>query len=99
VGAASGVGVELDLRLVRRATPRGFEELAAALGLDPVAVALAGGEDYVLLFTLPAAVEPPPAFRCARIGTVTRRRELVMLDRDGRRLRLPRLGWDHLDHE
>lgn len=94
---ASGVGVELDLRLVRQATSRDFEALATALGLDPVAVALAGGEDYVLLFTLPDGIEPPAAFRCVRIGTITRSRRTVMLDRDGRRHPLPRLGWDHLD--
>lgn len=94
---ASGVGVELDLRQVRRATSPRFEELAVALGLDPVAVALAGGEDYVLLFTLPVSVEPPPSLRCRRVGTVTRGRRLLMLDRDGRRHPLPRLGWDHLD--
>jgi len=97
--AASGVGVELDLRLVKRATSRGFEGLATALGLDPVAVALAGGEDYVLLFTLPQTVAPPPAFRCVRIGRIVRGAAVVMLDRDGHRLHLPRLGWDHLDHD
>jgi thiamine-monophosphate kinase len=95
--AASGVGCELDLRLLRRATSRGFEALATALGLDPVAVALAGGEDYVLLFSLPESLAPPAAFSCRRIGRVTAGRSVVLLDRDGRRHPLPRLGWDHLE--
>jgi len=96
---ASGVGAELDLPALRNATSRGFESLAVALGLDPVAVALAGGEDYVLLFTLPPAVEPPASFRCVRVGRIVRGRSVVMIDREGRRHPLPNLGWDHLDRE
>lgn len=94
---ASGVGAELDLPAVRKATSRGFEPLATALGLDPVAVALAGGEDYVLLFTLPTTLAPPRAFRCTRVGRIVSGRAIVMIDRDGRRHPLPNLGWDHLD--
>ena len=67
------------------------------LGLDPIAVALAGGEDYVLLFTLPPKVEPPPRFGCTRIGRIVRGREVVFLDAAGKRHVLPALGWDHLD--
>ncbi len=93
---ASGVGCELDLRLVHAATAPRHDELALALGLDPVAVALAGGEDYVLLFTLPAAIAPPARFGCARVGRIVRGRSLAMLDADGRRLPLPLFGWDHL---
>ena len=96
VCVASGAGAELDLRLLRRATPPRFEELAAALELDPIAVALAGGEDYVLLFTLPAGVEPPARFGCRRVGRIVAGRSLSMLDASGRRLSLPSLGWDHL---
>jgi thiamine-monophosphate kinase len=94
---ASGVGAELDLPALRAATPRGFESLAVALGLDPIAVALAGGEDYVLLFTLPAAITPPAAFRCVRVGRIVRGRSVVMIDREGHRHPLPNLGWDHLE--
>jgi len=94
---ASGVGAELDLRLLRRAVAPLHEELAAALTIDPIAVALAGGEDYVLLFTLPEDVAPPPRFGAARVGTITRSRRVVFLDAAGRPHPLPRLGWDHLD--
>jgi len=96
IATASGRGVELDLRLVKRATSPRFEALATALGLDPIAVALAGGEDYVLLFTLPSGVEPPAALGARPIGRVVASRESVMLDRDGRGQPLPELGWDHL---
>jgi thiamine-monophosphate kinase len=81
VTTASGVGAEIDLRRVRRATAPGFERLAEALELDPIAVALAGGEDYVLLFTLPPGIAPPARFRARCIGTVTRDRALILLDR------------------
>lgn len=97
--SASDVGAELDLPALRRATSRDFESLAVALGLDPVAVALAGGEDYVLLFTLPPSVEPPAAFRCVRVGRIVRGSRVVMIDREGGRHDLPNLGWDHLDGE
>jgi thiamine-monophosphate kinase len=97
VCVASGVGAELDLRLVKRATPARFEALAEALGLDPIAVALAGGEDYVLLFTLPAGIAPPVRFGCLRVGRMARGRAVTMLDAGGVRHPLPKLGWDHLD--
>lgn len=94
---ASNVGAELDLRLLRRAVVPEHEALATALGLDPIAVALAGGEDYVLLFTLPATVTPPDRFACTRIGTITRQRTVHFLDATGAPHPLPALGWDHLD--
>ncbi len=94
---ASGVGAEIDLGLLKKATPPRFEEVAEALGLDPIAVALAGGEDYVLLFTLPASVSPPSRFRCVRVGRIVRGRHLAMIDGAGEQMTLPRLGWDHLD--
>lgn len=93
---ASGVGAEVDLHLLHAAVPPRFDDLAEALGLDPIAVALAGGEDYVLLFTLPVDVEPPARFRAVRVGRVLRGRRLVMLDAAGARHPLPHLGWDHL---
>ena len=96
VCVASGVGAELDLRLVRRATPPGFEALASALELDPIAVALAGGEDYALLFTLPETISPPARFRCFRVGRIVRGRKLAMIDGSGNSLPVPNLGWDHL---
>lgn len=96
---ASGVGAELDLRLLHEATAPRFDALATALELDPVAVALAGGEDYVLLFTLPGSIEPPPRFGCLPVGRILPGRRAWMLDRDGKRHPLPRLGWDHLEEE
>jgi thiamine-monophosphate kinase len=89
----SGVGALLEAK--RLPLPRGFAALAARLRADPLALALGGGEDYVLLFTLPAAATPPAGFPCHAIGAVTRRRALRWR-RDGAEEPLPHLGWDHL---
>lgn len=89
---ASGIGATIDaaaLPLSPHAT-----RLAAALAVDAQELALAGGEDYVLLFSLPASSRPPAG--CTPIGRIERR--------GGMRLRrgtgtepLPSRGWDHLD--
>ena len=91
---ASGVGAEVELSALP--LPRGLPALAGRLGLDPRRLALGGGEDYVLLFTLPPG-EPPPAAGCTRIGAVTARRGLTAVGDDGRPRALDESGWDHLD--
>lgn len=76
-----------------------FEELCQAIDRDPEELALGGGEDYVLLFTLPPGKHPLPSAHCQQIGTITRdgaRRRSLRLIRDGRSEVLPALGWDHL---
>ena len=93
LGEASGTGAEVEIARLPRAP--GFARLAAAIDHDPVALALGGGEDYTLLFSLAAEVPPPSGFSCRRIGTVIAGRRFWMIDRDGRRP-LPDLGWDHL---
>jgi thiamine monophosphate kinase len=61
-------------------------------------LALEGGEDYVLLFTLPPDLAPPPELGGRRIGTITPRgrKDRVFIVHDGVRRRLPDAGWDHL---
>ncbi len=93
---ASGVGAEIDLAQLHRALAPRFEPLAAALDLSAVGLALGGGEDYVLLFTLRPGVAPPRGHRALRIGTILDGRALRLRDAAGRRHPLPRLGWDHL---
>jgi thiamine-monophosphate kinase len=89
----SGVGAEVvaeELPLSGR-----FATLCGAIGADPLSLALGGGEDYVLLFTLPEGIEPEePGAR--KIGKITRSARLV-LRQDGRLRDLPALGWDHLE--
>jgi thiamine-monophosphate kinase len=79
LAAASGGPLAAELEQARIPVPRGFKAACRRAGLDPERVALQGGEDYELLFTLrPAA---PVARELTRrlgvpvteIGRVTRR--------------------------
>lgn len=89
----SGVGCELEEgALALRADAR---RLAVHLGREPLELLLAGGEDYVLLFTLP----PDADFRhpgCRPIGRITPRPGLRLRRTDGTIEPLPAGGWDHL---
>lgn len=79
----------------------GFETLCAVLGEDPLELALGGGEDYVLLFTLPPDDEPPAEHGCYPIGHLEEgnsEAETVLLV-DGERRPMPALGWDHLEDD
>ena len=89
----SSAGTEIDAEAFP--LPDRFTALCAALGSDPLSLALGGGEDYVLLFTLPAGTAPPAHFGCHRIGRITGGGR-IMIVRDGVRSELPALGWDHL---
>lgn len=79
--------------------PTCFRDLAESLCLDPRTRALAGGEDYVLLFTLPRGLEPDASLQCRRIGQIVRDREILVQDENGDISPLPDLGWDHLRRE
>jgi len=90
---ASGAGAEVDAGALPFADR--FAMLCETIGADQLALALTGGEDYVLMFTLPEGIEPGAG---RRIGRITGRRDVVLL-RDGKRSPLPDLGWDHLTAE
>jgi thiamine-monophosphate kinase len=87
----SGVGATVDAS--RLPTAPLFAELAGHCGLVASDLALAGGEDYVLLFALPPKVRPSLGFGAFEIGEL----------RSGRGIRVsgaplpPRPGWDHLE--
>jgi thiamine-monophosphate kinase len=62
-------------------------------------MALHGGEDYELLFTVPPKKvkrlrEAPGFFELTAIGEITAKRDLVIVSTDGRQQRLQSLGWD-----
>jgi thiamine-monophosphate kinase len=63
---ASGVGAEIDARRVP--TPRGFEAACRRLKRDPLRLALGGGEDYELLFTVSGNTPGSEALE-RRLGT------------------------------
>jgi len=89
--SSCGAEVELD----RLPHAENFESLARELESESESLALAGGEDYVLLFTLETGVEPPARLGCRRIGRTIEDRHVYQI-RGGRRRRLAPLGWDHL---
>lgn len=87
---------EVGARIERERLPaaRDNARLAARLDVSLQQAMLFGGEDYVLLFTLPPAVQPPSGTGCRRIGWIqaTRRVELIA---GNRRQPLPDRGFDH----
>ena len=91
LAAASGVGATVDAGALP--LPSHAARLATALGTHPLELALRGGEDYVLLFTLPATARAPAG--CVRIGDIEKRGGL-RLHRAGLIDELPASGWDHL---
>ena len=93
---ASGVGARVwSERLPKVVVPRELQKL----GLDPLRLALDGGEDYELLFTVP----PRLALRLPRtilgvpvttIGEITLEKRILLIDDAGRAEPLPAQGWD-----
>ncbi len=100
-------GLAIDARRIARASGVELNLLQALLPLDPVAggdlkFALAGGEDYELMFTAPTgartrilALGREMAVRLTRIGSVERGAGVVLEDRDGRRIDPGQGGYDH----
>jgi thiamine-monophosphate kinase len=98
LAAASGVG----LRIEGEALPvaEGVAEVAAALGRDPLQLAVSGGEDYELLASIPARgldlerLRDSAEVAIARVGEVVAERG-VEIRLPGGRL-LESRGFDHL---
>lgn len=94
--AASGVGAQLDMTKLPLVTIHGAE---LRRKLDPLQLALHGGDDYELLFTLPSrkAKFLPKAFggvSLTAVGRITRKKTLLVVDESGRAHRLLAGGWD-----
>lgn len=78
------------------------KEILKKLGkryIDPVQLALHGGEDYELLFTVPQRLvnqlRSAPGFaELSLIGRITSLRKLVLIYADGRKQPLKPRGWD-----
>ena len=87
---ASGVGVEVHDAAVPLAP--GVAEAAALAGLDPLDLALGGGEDFVLAAALPRTADLGGVLDCGRFTPDPATR--VRIGRDGPRP-LAGLAWDH----
>jgi thiamine-monophosphate kinase len=85
----SGVGAVIDI--ARLELDNVFRRCAAVAALDPVELALSGGEDYVLLFALPPGIRPPAALGATSIGTLTSGRGVKVTGSSTPQS----AGWDH----
>jgi thiamine-monophosphate kinase len=100
VCAASGAGAKLDAeRIPQVSVGPAAARLIRTKRFNSLAAAMHGGDDYELLFTLPPRKEKllrnAPGFsQLRRIGEVTRAKEIVLREADGRIKRLAPLGWD-----
>jgi len=106
---ASGVGariwaeklpaVEIPESLARRLASRPRISGGGRFGLDRIELALHGGDDYQLLFTVPAkfAAKIPVAYggvRLTHIGEIVRGRGIEVVGSSGKTSRLQPRGWD-----
>lgn len=99
VAAASGVGVKIDADLLP--IDQGASEWWSARGIDPVRAAMKGGDDYELLFAVPAkgrgplrSVQRHVSDRLTKIGVFTKDPGELAIERAGRVDSLPE-GFEH----
>lgn len=88
---ASGVGAELDAGAIPMAA--GFAELARAIGRDPLELALTGGEDYELVFTMPPGRGQVAATKIGRV--VPQTEGIQVRDAAGQALPFKARGFRH----
>jgi thiamine-monophosphate kinase len=94
--AASAVGARLEKAKIPQVRAA---EVALKHGHDPLHLALHGGDDYELLFTIPPhkAKLLPKTFRglpLTAIGKITRERDLLVREENGCAWQLLPHGWD-----
>lgn len=100
IAERSGVGVRVEAGLLPLSPF--FRATAARFVPDSLSLALAGGEDYELLFTAPVACEADifalttaVGVACRRIGTITAGGGIVVTGEAGQPLALPKTGFNH----
>jgi thiamine-monophosphate kinase len=97
---ASSVGARLQAgRLPRVRIPPPLARRLRSLQLDPLQMALHGGDDYQLLFTVPPGharqLQRAPGFReLTPIGEITRNKDILLVGEDGAAKPLWPEGWD-----
>jgi thiamine-monophosphate kinase len=97
---ASGVGARVDSQYIPCVEiPERAARKLKGIAANPLQMALDGGEDYELLFTVQrrnvAKLRTAPGFsQLTVIGEITRERKILLLDSAGRPQRLQSRGWD-----
>lgn len=86
---ASSVGAEISLEALP-VSKEAREMIAAQPEL--LALIYSGGDDYELLFTLPAGTVPP--FAATKIGTITSGRQVTLMG-GGKEIRVAKKGYAH----
>jgi thiamine-monophosphate kinase len=94
--AASGVGARIEEGKLPVARPPAY---FARSGVDPLKLALHGGDDYELLFTVPKAKtrllgRSLEGVMLTQIGEVTRQKKITLEHADGQTEMLIPRGWD-----
>ncbi len=95
----SDVGALLDERLLPM--EEGFLEYCKVLNRDPVAIQLQGGEDYQLVFTVPAETEPSltalqqEGFALYKIGEIQKGKGVVLRKKEGSTEDISYQGYEH----
>lgn len=94
--AASGVGARVESEKIPAVR---MPERGRNGRLVPLDLALHGGDDYELLFTVPRRKlhhlpRSQNGTRLTAIGEITKERALLLIEKDGSRVPLPNLGWD-----
>jgi len=103
--SASGVGARLDAHLLPHVTiPVTLLHAARKLKLNPFPMALHGGDDYGLLFTVPPRrtkrLQRAPDFsKLTCIGEITSARKILLVNGDGSAAPLEARGWDPFSHK
>lgn len=94
---ASGIGARLELERLPRSPA--YASVFDAVGWEP---ALAGGDDYELCFTAPAAREPDLlkmfaalGLACTAVGEIEAQPGLRIYDKAGKRYTPAKAGYDH----
>ena len=91
VCAASNVGALVNADALPSAP--GYQTTCEALGLDPVVLALSGGEDYELMFTAPESAEAEALG--TKIGEIIDGSGVRVVDAAGQAIELGRTGFRH----
>jgi thiamine-monophosphate kinase len=98
--AASGVGARIEAsRIPRVAIPASLSRALKKRKLDSLQMALHGGDDYELLFTVPRRHlrrfrRAPEFSECTAIGEITRGERILLAGDDGTVSTLEARGWD-----
>ncbi len=89
----SGVGI--DVRAESLPIRKEVGEVAELLGINPIEIALASGEEFELVFTVSPELVESLNFKFSIIGRVTEGKGVYLVDDAGKRV-MPKLGWEHL---